>query len=425
MRRWFLLILMAAGISSAAAQAPAAASESDLVFAVILSRHGIRSPLLRNEEMAKFAADPWPVWEVSPGLLTPHGRRNMEFMGRYYRAYFAAQGLLSGRPEVDAPQIFFRADSNQRTIVTAQALAEGLVPGMPVTVHSLPQDQRGDPLLDPETNDSRADQQLREASIRGRLGGDGSNLAGEYRPALGALERVLLGGDGTPPAGKVSLLSLDPQRPLWSTAQRLVDAMVLEYADGKPLAAVGWGRLAPAQLTQLMTLSALGFDLNVGTFYIAQRGASDLASHLLATLTQAARGQPVEGALGAPGQRLVVLVGHDSNIVPLGRLLDLNWRLPGTPANPVLPGGAMIFELRRRHADGQLVVRTRYVSESLDQMRAGTPLTLEHPPGSAPIFVPDCSTAAPGYDAPLDRFSERLRAAIDPKLVVPEPSALR
>ena len=85
----------------------------------------------------------------------------------------------------------------------------------------------------------------------------------------------------------------------------------------------------------------------------------------------------------------------------------------------------MIFELRRRHADGQFVVRTRYVSESLDQMRAGAPLSLEDPPESAPIFIPGCSTAEPGYDAPLDRFTDRLRAAIDPKFVVPEPAAVR
>ena len=142
-------------------------------------------------------------------------------------------------------------------------------------------------------------------------------------------------------------------------------------------------------------------------------------------LEQAAAGKAVDGALGAPGQRMVVVVGHDSNIVPLGGLLGLEWRIPDAPPNPYLPGGAMIFELRRRRSDGQFLVRTRYVSPTLRQTRDGAPFTPEHPPASAAIFVPDCGTADPGYDAPLELFAAHVRAAIDPKLINPEPAAVR
>lgn len=425
MRQWLLCLLVAAGVAAAAAQPPAAPPDSDLTFVLILSRHGVRSPLLRNEEMSRFSRDPWPEWEVPPGILTPHGQRVMELMGAYYRAVYQAQGLLSGDPSRDAAGIFFRADANQRTTATARALGQGLAPGVPVVVHALNTDRRGDPLLDPDPPLGLADPALRAASLLGRIGGDYGLVVEEYHPALVTLERVLLGGDGTPPPGKVSILDLPPSAVLWQTAQRTVDAMTLAYADGKPLDVVGWGRLRPGDLMQLMTLSALNFNLTWATPFHARAATSNLAYHLLATLEQAARGQPVEGALGSPGQRMAVLVGHDSNVVPLGSLLDLGWRVPGSPANPFLPGGALVFELRRRRADGQFLVRTSYVSPTLDQTRAALPFTLEHPPATSPIFVPDCSTAAPGYDAPLDRFAAHVRAAIDPQLINPEPAEAR
>jgi 4-phytase / acid phosphatase len=111
--------------------------------------------------------------------------------------------------------------------------------------------------------------------------------------------------------------------------------------------------------------------------------------------------------------------------VPLAGLLDIDWAVPGAPQSPFLPGGALIFELRHRPSDGQFLVRTRYVSPTIEQNRAALPFTLEQPPATAAIFVPDCSTAGPGYDAPLALFAAHVRAVIDPKLVVPEPAGVR
>jgi len=131
------------------------------------------------------------------------------------------------------------------------------------------------------------------------------------------------------------------------------------------------------------------------------------------------RGQATPGAFGTPNHKLVIVVGHDTNIINLGGMLGLDWWLPGTQMNPVLPGGAMIFELRQRHQDGKFVVRAYYASQTLDQMRALTPLTLENPPAVAPIFIPGCSEAGPGFDAPLSRFEDLLHRVIDPEFVLP------
>ena len=64
-------------------------------------------------------------------------------------------------------------------------------------------------------------------------------------------------------------------------------------------------------------------------------------------------------------------------------------------------------------------MRAYYVCQTLDQMRSGEPLTLAHPPEVAPIFIPQCSGAAAGYDAPLDRFQALLGRVIDPAFLSP------
>ena len=62
--------------------------------AILLSRHGVRSPIKTNEEMDRHVATPWPVWPVPPGFLTPHGAELMRLMGRYYRVLYGGRGLM-------------------------------------------------------------------------------------------------------------------------------------------------------------------------------------------------------------------------------------------------------------------------------------------------------------------------------------------
>ena len=90
----------------------ASARADELKLAIILSRHGVRTPLETNEKMAAYAAQPWPKWEVPPGIQTPRGNQLIALMGDYYRARFQRSGLLSGDPAVDGPLVYIRADSD-------------------------------------------------------------------------------------------------------------------------------------------------------------------------------------------------------------------------------------------------------------------------------------------------------------------------
>jgi 4-phytase/acid phosphatase len=143
--------------------------------------------------------------------------------------------------------------------------------------------------------------------------------------------------------------------------------------------------------------------------YIARLTASHLAGRLLATLAGGPDG------LGDAKSKIVALVGHDGTIEELAGLLDLRWLLPGWQPDQVPPGGALRFELWRRASDGKEVVRLSFTGQSLAQLRNREPLSAARPPPTAPVFIPGCSEAGPGYDCPLDRLERRLAEATDPR----------
>jgi 4-phytase/acid phosphatase len=420
------------GTFAGATEAP---SELDLRYAVVVTRHGIRSPLpAQTEALERFAAAPWPKWSVPPGELTPHGRRQMKLVGQYYRERFVHEGLLTGNPEQDVRLIHFRSDSDERTIATTRGLAAAMIPGQTIDPHARA-GEKPDPLFRPaQIPIGPIDRQLGIASVLGRMGGNADNVVFANRRAFSVLQQVLVGESGVVPSGKSAVLDVPTQLtpgtrdhtvnfsgPL-QIGESAVDVLLLEYSEGLPLDQVGWGRVTPERLTELSTLHSLFFELAQGSHYPARVQASNLASHILASLEQAATGEPNPHAFGGPGQKLVVVVGHDTNIATLGGLLGLTWWLPGAQRDPLLPGGALVFELRERRSDHALFVCIAYVAPTLQQTRDLTPLTLQNPPAQSPIFIPGASEARAHYAAPLPQFTALARRVIDPAFVVADPN---
>src|SRR5665213_2160002 len=180
--------LLAALVLCAAGRAAPESSGDQLKLAIILTRHGVRAPLLTNEAMAKYAALPWPKWEVAPSIQTPRGNQLIALMGDYYRMRFMASGLLSGDPAVDGPLVFVRADNDQRTIETGRIIGKALVPVGEPDVHALPEGT-ADPLYQPyRAHVGHADPGLAAAAVLGRVGGDTGNLDRAYAPQFAELK---------------------------------------------------------------------------------------------------------------------------------------------------------------------------------------------------------------------------------------------
>jgi len=391
----------------------------------------VRTPLIGPEALEAVGGKAWPKWEAAPAIQTPHGNQLMALMGDYYRVRLLRDGALSGDPSADADRVFIRTDNDQRTIETGRILGKALSQVGDPEVHALAEGVT-DPLFRPyEAHVGNADTSLAAASILGRMGGDPRNLDRAYARQFEELKGILFGPGAAPGADSVfsapSSVSPGHGRSLvdftgpFQGALETTDALLLEYVDSKPMADVGWGRMDEKGLLDVLSLHEAFFDMAERTRYPAQVGASNLASHIVDTLEQAATGDSVPGALGPTGERVVVLVGHDTNLACLGGLFDMNWCIDGSQMNPTLPGSALVIELWRHGGkDGPFFVRTTYVSQTLDQMRESAPLSLEHPPALAPIFVPGCSGAGPGYDAPLAAFVRQARRVIDPAFIAPE-----
>jgi 4-phytase/acid phosphatase len=415
-------------VQSSESQTPV--RDATLQLVVVLSRHGVRSPLTAQADLDKFSAAPWPKWDVAPGILTVHGYELMKIYGAWDRVKFAGEGLLAPTGCADAARVTIVADTDQRTRETGKALAEGMFPGCNIDVHSQP-DGAIDPLFLPrKAGIGHPDPALVTAAVAGRIGGNPANLTETYRPQLTALDRILSGCGHLPPnPQRISIFDIPvglrpgtAESPVAArgplvTASTLIENLLLEYTQGMSTADTGWGCLDGATLRFIMQANVAAWDYNDRTPAFARTYASNLLDHMRSTMEQGVTGRPVPGAIGKPGDRMVILVGHDTDIATVAGALGIDWiadgRIDDSP-----PGSALVFELWRSPKAGSFV-RVAFTTQTLEQMRNSESLTPANPPAEAPIFVPACSGA--DLSCSWEGFSAAMRQATDPAFVTPLP----
>ena len=146
------------------------------------------------------------------------------------------------------------------------------------------------------------------------------------------------------------------------------------------------------KLRELLELHEAGEEIERRTPTIARIQSSHLLAHILDSMRQKVEAKPVAGALTNPSDRLLILVGHDTNLSNIAGALGLDWIEDGR-RNDTPPGGALVFELWKKHDVDEYSVRVFYTAQTLDQMRNATPLSLQTPPQCVPVFMPACSRA--------------------------------
>ncbi len=389
------------------AQAPATPA-ARLKLVVILSRHGVRSPTWTPDRLNAYSALPWPTFRAAPGELTPHGYELLTRLGSFERASLSTDGLFAPNGCEGAAATTIYADTDQRTLASGHALADGLFPGCPPQVHSLPAGQ-SDPLFHADTSVLPAPQaEAALAELKQRLT---ARSTSPDTVLFGQLQHVLLGcapdAACTPPHPPATLLSTAPlaaergkgdhiadlRGPL-PNASTLSEDLLLEYTDGMPLADVGWGHVDQAQLRRFLALHTAYFDLLHRTPALARIENGELLRRIGLTLQQAVEDRPVDGAVGTPGQKLVVLVGHDTNLAGIAALLGLHWTLDGrTDDTP--PDTELAFQLWQT-ATGQYAVRTVVTMQTLTQMRESQTLSSTNPPPTLQVQPADCPPSANG-----------------------------
>jgi len=392
--RKLILAAAALALATGAEAKPPAGMKVERI--VLLMRHGVRPPTKAQPMPAGIAVDAWPAWPVKPGNLTPHGARAVTLLGGFDRSVLAAR--LFGRGCPPAGSVSVHADSDQRTIATGEAWLAGFAPGCAIAADHHAQDDP-DPLFSPIDAGAVAfDPARANQAVAADLGAGGlAAVEAEHRSVLAMLDRILCGPKpiaGCGVSDKPSqLVPADVrQKPkfkdaldLGSTAGQI---LLLEYAEGKPLAEVGWGRASTADIAAASALHALEYRVLARPPYVAARNSALIARRMLDALAD------------RNAARLTLLVGHDSNVAALAGLLDLHWQAPGFAADDPPPGGAIGFELVSDRA-GKRFVRAIFRSQSLDGTRALAPV-----PASAVAIlpIPGCHEA-PGRGCPLAAFT--------------------
>jgi 4-phytase/acid phosphatase len=230
-------------------------------------------------------------------------------------------------------------------------------------------------------------------------------------PELKELASILAPDPAHPAAKPI----LDDPRPL-AAAATLIEDFLLEYADGKPMQEVGWGRVDETTLRRLIPMHVKAFNYVMRTPLAARVRGSNLMAHILDSLVQAAQTQQIKaGAIGPVGARVVYISGHDGNLCNLGSILNLHWEADGI-ADDTPPDSQLVFELWQNLKSRQYSVRIFFRAQTLNQLRTLQPLTLAHPPVEFPLTPPGCRSGQP---CPLADFEKAARALLDPAYIKP------
>lgn len=411
---------MFSSIALAAEKGPPA-GDDQLVYALYVVRHGVRSPTGDPAQYLHFSSAVWPKWPVPPGYLTTHGYEVIRELGVYDRNELAKKSLLSPSGCSDVDRVSIHADSDQRTRETAKALAEGMFPGCKVAVNSL-QEGANDPLFHlSSATASREQAKAATAALLNRIGDDPKTIAAAYHVQLADLDKILADcGTVTSSHLRTSIFDVPAsvaqgnddhmvamKGPL-NTASTLTENLLLEYAEGMPDEDVGWGCVNGTKLRKLISLHTEASDLTQRTPAVAVPQALALVRAIDRSLMQAATGRPVPGAEGKPGDKVLLLVGHDTNLNNFAGALGFHWVLDGR-RDDTPPGSGFVFELWKNQALKTYSVRMFFTTQTLEQMRNATPLTSSDPPQRVSVSLPTCSETEHGCD--LSSFEHALERA--------------
>lgn len=430
-----LVALLAAALMPASAEILPTPPGWQIERAVLVNRHGVRSPTAPNDELDKYSATAWPTWPVEPGFLSPQGEELLRLMGTYYRVLYGGRGLVQADDCPTAGTVAAWTDLSQRTRTSGAALLAGMYP----RCANLPLRNQAnftvpDPLFNPQpTASCPMDLAANRTAILARLGGSFASVQRDYAASLSMMQSVLCPGGATRGAGGGSCGEAGTPNSIVSGtedgvrlrgpigyASTAAENFLMQAAEGMPKDQVAWGRLAhDASLRELLTLHQLDQDLTQKTKPIAQQRGSNLLSLIGAILVNghsfpghAATGQPV---------RLGFLVGHESNIHNIAALLDLTWQIPGFLPGEASPGGALAFEQFREVRSEKRYVRIAYYAQTLDEMRHRSSLSYRDPAGMVQVALPACSADLVNNACPLETFLKIVKTAVDPGCVTATP----
>lgn len=374
---------------------PVFARESgELLKVVVLSRHGVRAPTQDNAVLSMWSQKSWPVWPVAKGDLTPRGARLVTAMWDAVRLDLQRRGLL---PEGQCPKsgsVFIRADVDERTRATASAIAAGL--GSDCNIGYACVDKKIDPLFHPvKAGLYRYEAVPAAVDVLSMTHGGLERLQDDFSGSLEVVGRII----GPPSAKLCARFALMPRCELTDLPNavsvspdgseiRIVGSLgigssvseifLLEWGEWPDVPA-GWGEVDGRVLGQVLPIHSKVFDVINRAPLIAWANGSSLLNEMTAALFDEHYDKRLNEA------RLVIFVGHDTNIANIGGLTGFEWQASGYPPNGIPPAGALFLELWR--IGGKKIIKARFYAQPPAALHATFDGNgLSHAPGNAEVY---------------------------------------
>ena len=430
MKKTLLLTALAVATCAAAqTESPALAPEGyTLEKVTILSRHGIRAPLVGyGSALAEATPHTWTPWKTEGGHLTPRGGELETRLAHYMDEWFDAVGLIKKDSCPTTDQLLVYANSLPRTIDTGKNFVKGAFPDCDITVHNLEEVGKMDNTFNPIVRSPVDDVFVAKAekSIDDMLGEGGFAKLNERLAKNYQILETVLDYDHSATCEKEKQCDLEKMPNSLTFAQNkepgtkgplrngtgAADSFILQYYEGYPANEVAWGKIeTPEQWQAIVDLKNIYTDVLFTAPVLAKEAASPLLAFIQNSFADHGYQHPL--IKDAQKAKVTLLVGHDSNVASLLALLQTApYQLPEQYEKTPI-SGKVLFE-QWRDKDGKALLKIEYIYQTTPQLREDSELSLKKPPQHVTLKLEGCPTDANGF-CPMDDFNRVADAALKP-----------
>ncbi|TCV98148.1 bifunctional glucose-1-phosphatase/inositol phosphatase [Biostraticola tofi] len=384
---------------------------------MVFSRHGLRAPLSSpSSALGKVTPDQWPQWDTPSSYLTTRGGALESYFGHYFSEWLVDNKLLASDTCPTDKDVYFYANSLQRTIATAQFFSVGAFPGCIVPVHHKEKLGTMDATFNPIITDNSEDFKQRAiASIQERAGDGGldglnNRLKTSYQDMMQVINYTQSANcqqdkqcDLTTLPSSVKIVAGEEPGvtgPL-KMGTSIADAFILQYYEGSPLSSVAWGKIkTDQQFEKLVAIKEYYNSVVFSAPVVAKEVSAKLVKYLSDVFTDS-----------ADKAKFTFLAGHDSNVASLFSALKVKpYQLPNQfETTPI--GGKVVFE-RWKDASGKDLMKIEYVYQSTDQIKGLQELNRQKPPQRTVLELEGCPIDAQGFCS-FDKFKTVLQDVLN------------
>lgn len=387
-------------------RAPDFSEKYYLTEAVVLSRHNIRSPLSgRGSVLSQITPHEWFAWTSAPAELSRKGGILETQMGQFFAQWMESEGLITRNYIPGGNEIFFYANSKQRTMATAQYFSGGMLPVANVRIRHDCEVDAMDPVFHPQiTRDDSAFVATATSQIAAMGGSDGmAGLGQRVSGNIKVLEKVL------DAPSHICTDDASVTLPIWDepamtgglkAANSAADALILQYYEEPDLRKAAFGhRISRKDWESVAEIKDWYGDI----LFTAPSVACNVAHPLLETLL---------GELRAEGRKFSFLCGHDSNVGSvLAALQNEDYVLPDAIEKKTPIGCKLVFG-KYQGKDGKEYADIHLIYASDTQLREMQALSLDNPPACFRIQLKDLKANEDGLYL-LPDLESRIQEAID------------